>query len=252
MTAVVVLALVLTLCFVRPAAAAPNAFTSMSRVAKSTFGQQARDVIGKMTVAATGLLLLCNTIACNNVRDTSSDRQTARQTTEQTLTSPELAQALHNDYHGKEVLFINDFGELAEGLAHKNSSADWFWVSIDNGGEVPIYEHEMVGMLAPDHEYVGTALLLPPLDGTGKNLLRNMRAIIDRVYVTNQLVVEGVYQHDAAGDNEGTWSKRSVARAIPTGYAITITAGVEHDGRSITFHTPFSLLITEGDIYNLE
>lgn len=193
--------------------------------------------VGK-TVATTGLLLMCSTHGCKPSDQPPSPQAVAPPAVETSISSLELQQALHNDYHDQEVLFVNDFGQLTEGHAYRNPRTDWFWVDI-SGGEVPVYEHEMVGILAPDHEYVGTSLLLPPLDGTGKNLLRTINATIDRVYTTRQLVFE-----------EGARGKQSFVRDIPTGYAITVYSGaLREDHRQIAFHLPYSLLIRESDIY---
>ena len=197
--------------------------------------EQAMRLVGK-TVATTGILLLCNTMACKAPEPTAP--ATPAKTQEASISSPEFMQALHTDYHDQEVLFINDFGQLTEGHAYCNSNADWFWVNVAGDTEVPVYEHEMIGILAPEHEYVGTALVLPPLDGTGKNLLQNIHAIIDRVYIVKEHGIE-----------EGAEGKRAIVRDVPTGYAITVISGTQReDGKLIAFHLPFSVLIAESDI----
>lgn len=205
-----------------------NASGFVSRTYSQTLG-----FINK-TFTAASLLVLCTSIACQSPDQAQSTAVTA----ETSISSPELHEALRNDYHDKEVLYVNDYGELAEGHAYRDHRTDMFWVDIDAEQKAPIYQYRMVGILAPEHEYVGTALILPPLDGTGKNLLIDVRAIIDRVYTIKKLIVEEV---------DG--KKHSSVRNIPTGYAITVFKGTLRDGQSVAFLYPYDMLITESDVY---
>ena len=187
------------------------------------------------TFAAANLLVLCTSIIACQSPDQAKPAAVAAETS---ISSPELHEALRNDYHDREVLYVNDYGRLAEGHAYRDHRTDMFWVDIDAEQKAPIYQYRIVGTLAPEHEYIGTALILPPLDGTGKNLLTNVYALINRVYTTKKLIIEEV---------DG--KKHSSVRNIPTGYAITVFKGKLRDGQSTVFLYPYDMLITESDVY---